>query len=136
MTHVKQGVENVLSKCLVHSSYTRSVQNTQYYLNIFKALSEYSNIFEFVLCHENEYEYLFEHQNIRIFEYSNICAHPWSSVLKVVWVRWATLSFQIWGPGFWWEYHLAYYAHTPTKTFSFFKIFLMLQAFRKENHIN
>ena len=47
--------------------------NTQYYSNIFKALSEYSNIFECVLCYENEYKYLFEHQNILIFEYLNIC---------------------------------------------------------------
>ena len=76
VTHDTQGVENVLSKFKVHSLYTRSVQNTQYYLNISKALSEYSNIFECVLCHENKYEYLFEHQNNRIFEHSNICAHP------------------------------------------------------------
>ena len=55
-----------------------SVQNTQYYSNIFKVLSKYSNKFDCVLCHENEYKYLFEHQNILIFEYSNIRAHPWT----------------------------------------------------------
>ena len=46
------------------------------YSSIFLASSEYSNIFECLTCNKSEYEYIFEAQNIQIFEYSNIRAHP------------------------------------------------------------
>ena len=66
-------------------------QIRQKYSNIFGASSEYSNIFECIKCDKSEYEYIFEAQNIRIFEYSIIRAHPWlmkSIIYKVIWFKW------------------------------------------------
>ena len=56
--------------------YLKHTQIRRKYSNIFGALTEYSNIFECLKCNKSEYEYIFEAQNIRIFEYSNIRAHP------------------------------------------------------------